>query len=101
MTDRPATLLDQALDALRAREDAARRIGVRFVGVVGSVARGEAGPNSDVDVVYDVTAKGHLWPLLGIVADLEDRLGRRVDIVDRAMMPPDRWDWMSRDLVPL
>ena len=99
--DRPSTLLEQTLAALRDAQDAARGIGVEFVGVVGSVARGEAGPTSDVDVVYDVTAEGHLWPLLGLVVDLEDRLGRRIDIVDRGMMLPERWDWMARDLVPL
>lgn len=99
--DRPSTLLEQTLAALRDAQDAARGIGVEFVGVVGSVARGEAGPTSDVDVVYDVTAEGHLWPLLGLVVDLEDRLGRRIDIVDRGMMRPERWDWMARDLVPL
>lgn len=99
--DRPQTVLDQVLDTLRAHQADAHSIGVTFVGVVGSVARGEAGPASDIDVVYDVTAKGHLWPLMGLVADMEDALGRRIDLVDRQMMPVDRWDWMARDLVPL
>lgn len=99
--DKPATLLDLVLEALRARQDAARGIGIEFVGVVGSVARGDAGPASDIDVVYDATAEGHLWPLLGLVADIEDGLGRRIDLVDRQMMPADSWEWMARDLVPL
>ena len=99
--DRPQTLLDQTLNALRAHQDAARKIGIEFVGVVGSVARGEAGPSSDIDVVYDVTGEGHLWPLMGLVADMEDALGRRIDLVDREMMPADSWEWMARDLVPL
>ncbi len=99
--DRPLTLLDQVLDTLRAHQADARQIGVEFVGVVGSVARGEARPDSDVDVVYDVRKSGHLWAFLGLVADLEDALGRRVDVVDRAMMPADRWAWMAKDLAPL
>lgn len=99
--DRPQTLLDQVLDALRAHQADARQIGVELVGVVGSVARGEAGPASDIDVVYDVTGKGHLWPLMALVADIEDALGRRIDLVDREMMPADRWEWMARDLVRL
>ena len=99
--DRSPTLLDQVLDVLRSHQPRAEAVGARFVGVVGSVARGEAKPDSDVDVVYDVTREGHLWPLLGIVADIEDTLGRRIDLVDREMMPTDSWAWMARDLAPL
>jgi len=99
--DRPATLLEQVLEALRAEQLEAERRGVVLVGVVGSVARGEARADSDVDVVYDVTGRPTLFDLGAIVAELEDRLGRRVDIVDRRQMRPDRWEWMSRDLVTL
>lgn len=95
----PQTLLDQVLDALRAHRTVAQDAGVSFVGVVGSVARGEAGTDSDIDVVFDVSGRLDYWKLGGVVADLEDVLGRRVDVVDRAMMRPENWAWMSRDLV--
>ena len=93
--------LDQVLDTLRSHQPAARRVGVEFVGVVGSMARGETGPTSDIDLVYDVREEGHLWPLLGLVVEMEQALGRRIDLVDRAMMPADSWAWMARDLVAL
>ncbi len=99
--DKPVTLLDQVLETLRAHQPAAREIGVELVGVVGSVARGEARPDSDIDVVYDVIGQADLWGLSGLMADLEDRLGRRIDVVDREMMVPERWAWMGRDLVLL
>jgi len=99
--DKPVTLLDQVLETLRAHQSSAREIGVELVGVVGSVARGDARPESDIDVVYDVIGQADLWRLAGLMADLEDRLGRRIDIVDREMMVPERWAWMGRDLVPL
>lgn len=99
--DRPTTLLDQVLETVREERSAARTLGVELVGVVGSVARGDAGPDSDIDLVYDVLKPNHLWPLLGLVADLEQKLGRRIDIVDRQMMRPEQWAWMARDLVPL
>lgn len=101
MGEQSTSVLDQTLAVLRLQQSRADMIGVRFVGVVGSVARGEAGPDSDVDIAYDATSEGHLWPLLGIVADIEDALGRRVDIIDREMMPADSWAWMARDLVPV
>jgi predicted nucleotidyltransferase len=43
------------LSTLRAkRDEIERRFGLRMVGIAGSVARGEARPDSDVDVVVDV-----------------------------------------------
>lgn len=99
--DRPVTLLDQVLDVLRAFRPQALAVGVEFVGVVGSVARGEATGNSDVDVVFDVVGPLDYWRLGGLQRDLEDAVGRQVDLVDREMMVPERWTWMARDLVSL
>lgn len=101
MMDRPATLLDRVLDTLRRREDQARSAGVTFVGVVGSVARGDAAPDSDVDVVFEARDDLDYWRLGALQMDLQDDVGRRVDLVDRGMMRPDRWRFMSVDLVRL
>jgi predicted nucleotidyltransferase len=45
--------LDEALAKLRAAKPLLDRYGVRRVGVFGSTARGEAGPDSDVDVLVE------------------------------------------------
>jgi hypothetical protein len=95
------SLLDQALDVLRARQSMARALGVELVGVVGSVARGEERPDSDVDVVYERIGKPSLFDLGGLLMDLQDDLGRGVDLIDPSAMKPDRWTYMSRDLVRL
>lgn len=97
--DRPSTLLDQVLDGLRLEREAARARGVELVGVVGSVARGEARADSDVDVIYDVVGRPTLLDLGAIVVELETRLGRRVDLIGRQAMRADRWAYMGRDLV--
>ena len=99
--NRPITLLDQVLEVLRSHRPQARAVGVEFVGVVGSVARGEATGDSDVDVVFDVVGQLDYWRLGGLQKDLEDAVGRQVDLVDREMMIPERWTWMARDLVSL
>jgi predicted nucleotidyltransferase len=102
MTQTPSyssALLDEALEAIRSERDAARALGVELVGVVGSVARGEARSDSDVDVVYDVVGRPTLLDLGAIVVVLEDRLGRSVDLIGRRAMKPDRWAYMGRDLV--
>lgn len=95
----PRTLLDQALTAVREERPSARAMGVELVGIVGSIARGEGRADSDVDVVYDVIGRPTLFDLGAIVVELEDRLGRRVDLIGREAMKPDRWAYMGRDLV--
>ncbi|MEQ7155591.1 nucleotidyltransferase family protein [Brevundimonas aurifodinae] len=97
--DRPQTLLDQALAAVREERPTARALGVELIGIVGSVARGEARADSDVDIVYDVVGRPTLFDLGAIVVELEDRLGRPVDLIGREAMKPDRWAYMGRDLV--
>ncbi len=66
---------------------AAKR-GACSVRVFGSFARGEAGPQSDLDLLISVGPKTTSWFPGGLVADLEQLLGRRVDVVtDRALSP--------------
>ena len=73
-------------DVVREKRDEILRIAERHgaynVRLFGSVARGEAGPESDVDFLIDVR-DGQTTPWFpgGLIADLEDLLGRRVDIV--------------------
>jgi uncharacterized protein len=59
----------------------ARRHGVTGVRVFGSMARGDAGPQSDVDLLIDVGADTGPWFPGGLVAELEELLGRRVQVV--------------------
>jgi predicted nucleotidyltransferase len=62
----------------------ARRHGVESIRVFGSVARGEAGPGSDVDFLVTVGGKTSPWFPGGLVVDLEDLLGRKVQVVTEA-----------------
>ena len=50
--------------------------------VFGSVARGEAGLDSDVDFLVDVLPVHSPWFPSGLIADLEQLLGRAVDVVE-------------------
>lgn len=61
--------------------------GAYNVRVFGSVARGEAGPTSDVDLVVDVQPWVGL-EFLGLWDDLEDLLGRKVDLMTEQALKP-------------
>ena len=50
----------------------------------GSVARGTAEPDSDVDLLVDLEPNRTLFDLAALRADLEQLLGRRVDVVPAA-----------------
>ncbi len=66
---------------------AARR-GARNVRLFGSVARGEAGPNSDLDFLVDLEPGRSLLDLGGLLMDLQRLLDRRVDVVTEAGLRP-------------
>ena len=64
------------------------------VRVFGSVARGDANPESDIDLLVDVGPKHTPFFPGGLLADLEDLLGRKVDIVTEKGL-----HWYIRDRV--
>ncbi len=68
------------------------RMGVTALAVFGSVARGEAGPESDVDLLVDIDPARRI-SLLGFIEiqlALEDLLGAKVDLVERSAVR-ERW----------
>ena len=91
--------LATVLEAIRAHRPAALEGGVELVGVVGSVARGEATGSSDVDVVYQIAGRPTLMTLGSIMSALEDRLSARVDLVNLATLPDAVRGRMEHDLV--
>ncbi len=63
--------------------------GVHSLAIFGSVARGEAGPNSDIDILVEFAVPVGLFEFVRLKAYLESLLGRRVDLVTPdALKPP-------------
>jgi len=59
----------------------AARYGAYNVRIFGSVARGEADEQSDIDFLMNMEPGRSLFDLGGLLADLEDLLGCNVDVV--------------------
>ncbi|HEY8208943.1 MAG TPA: nucleotidyltransferase domain-containing protein [Myxococcaceae bacterium] len=71
-------IVQQVRDALAAQE------GIAFAVLFGSAARGALRASSDIDLAvrFSGDAPGRGWELGGVIAALEEALGRRVDLVD-------------------
>jgi predicted nucleotidyltransferase len=59
----------------------ASRHGAKNVRIFGSAARGDEGPESDVDFLVQMEEGRSLLDISALVADLQDTLGRKVDVV--------------------
>jgi uncharacterized protein len=77
------------------------RHGVTRVQVFGSIVRGEAGMDSDLDLLVERGGQRTPWWPGGIVAELEELLGRRVDIVTEDALHPLIRDAVRKEARPL
>ena len=79
----------------------ARRHGVTRVRVFGSMARGDAGPTSDVDLLEDVGPNPSAWFPGGLVVELEALLNRRVQVITEGGLDQLLRDRVLQEAVPL
>lgn len=79
----------------------AEKYGISHVRVFGSVARGDATANSDIDLLVDLPPQFSLLQLSSLVQDLRDLLGFSVHIASRAHLRPELRDAILRDAQPL
>lgn len=94
------------LNAIRARRTEitgiAQRSGAREVRVFGSVARGEANDASDVDLLVTMDQGRTLFDIGGLLVELEELLGCRVDAVTEGEISnSETREAILREAVPL
>lgn len=91
-------VIQRALDSFEARETkaldplvakhrvalriAARKNGIARIWLFGSRARGQARPDSDVDILYQTRPGIGMWEASAFQVDAQDILGTKVDIAD-------------------
>ena len=83
-------LRDQLSDLIREHETEIRERGVTGLALFGSMARGEEGPRSDVDIVVDIDPNRRLslFDLSGLRLFFCDLFGREADVVIRKNLRP-------------
>ena len=78
-----APTADEVTSTLRAHEATLRRAGIVRLGIFGSVAHGDARPDSDIDLVaeLDPEAKVSILDIIGLERKLGELFGREVQIL--------------------
>lgn len=65
-----------------------KKYGAKSIRIFGSVARGEDRPDSDLDIIVEMEKGASLLDIIAIKQDIEDILGRNVDVVTEASISP-------------
>ncbi len=93
--------LDDALHTLRAHRAELEGMGVIHAGIFGSVARGEAGPKSDLDVlvVLDDSKVVSIYDYCGVRLAISDLFGGKADVVERKALRPRLKDRIIAEVV--
>jgi predicted nucleotidyltransferase len=91
-------MTQKLMDRLREKQEDIMRIaesnGARNLKVFGSVARGEEGPESDIDLLVEMEPERNLLDMGRLLMDLQDFLGCKVNIVG-----PEGLHWYIRKKV--
>ncbi len=97
--------MTSVFDSLQSKRDEVVRLaalhGARNLRVFGSIARGDAGAMSDVDLLVDMEPGRSLLDMGGLLMDLQDLLGCDVDIVTENGLRPRIRDRVLNEAVPL
>jgi hypothetical protein len=92
-------------EAIREQREAILRVaakhGATQVRLIGSVARGEAGPDSDVDLLVMWQEGTSLLDQAALKLELEGLLGRKVDIASDGWVKPSIRESVYRDAIAL
>jgi len=78
-----------------------RRYGVKRIGLFGSYVRGEMREDSDIDILVEISKNISLLDFVGIKLEIEEILGKKVDLVEYCAIKPSLRDRILREQVVL
>src|SRR3954453_11919108 len=101
LTPRGAAMDRQGiLERLKAEAPGLRKkYGFRSLAVFGSMARGDDHEGSDVDILVRFEGKATFDNFMGLKLDLEDLLGRRVDLLTPKCLRPEMEVEIEREAI--
>jgi len=92
-------------DSIQSRRDAilgiAAKYGARNLRIFGSVARGDVSDTSDLDLLVRFEPGRSLLDHGGLLMDLRDLLGIKVDVIDEDAMAPRFRQQVLKEAIPL
>ena len=77
------------------------KYGLEYAGLFGSHARGDAGEDSDVDILFKTGKPLSLFDIVGLKDELSDILEKKVDLVSEKAIISYFKDYIFKDLRPL
>lgn len=93
--------LEQIKESASDVRNIAARHGARNIRIFGSVARGEADSESDIDFLVDMEPGRSLFDLGGLYMDLRNLLGCDIDVVTEKGLRERIRDRVLKEAVPL
>jgi uncharacterized protein len=79
---------DKIISTLKQHHTELKKLGVRSLALFGSVARDEATPTSDIDILVEFEPPPTFDRYMDVKFYLEDQLGRKVDLVSWKSLKP-------------
>jgi uncharacterized protein len=79
---------DEVISILKQCEQSLKNFGINSLSIFGSVARDEAHPESDIDILVEFSESPTFDRYMDLKFYLEDRLGQSVDLVSHKMLKP-------------
>lgn len=65
-----------------------KQYNVKRAGIFGSIARGEENQESDIDILVEIEGRMSLLDFAGLKLELEEALGKRVDLGEYSTIKP-------------
>ena len=78
-----------------------KKYGVKRAGIFGSVVRDEDSKESDVDILVEIDRRMSLLEFAGLKIELEEALGRRVDLGEYSVIKPVIKEQILSEEVPI
>ena len=90
---------DEILKCLAEHREELAGLGVKSLALFGSAARGEAGPDSDLDFLVEFEGSATFDQYMNLKFFLEELLGRPVDLVTHKALKPRLKPYVEREAV--